>query len=74
MDNHQHGGKRQGAGRPKGAKDKLPRNGEPSTTRNLTMRVSVWNLAESEMALRGLSRKEFFELAVNELARKNGQP
>lgn len=68
-----HGGSRPGAGRPKGAKDKAPRCGEPSTTRNLTMRASVWALAESEMALRGLSRKKFFELAVNELARKNGQ-
>ena len=68
-----HGGSRPGAGRPKGAKDKTPRNGEPSTTRNLTMRVSVWALADSEMALRGLSRKEFFELAVKELVKENGQ-
>lgn len=70
--NSTHGGARPGAGRPKGATDKAPRKRKaPTSTRQVTMPDEVWRLADDVMARLGMSRPDFFELAVRELAQKS---
>lgn len=61
----QHGGKRPGAGRPKGAGDKLSRKrGEPTEARNVTMSITIWGIADGEIEKLGMTRRDFFERAV----------
>ena len=69
-----HGGKRPGAGRPKGAADKKPRKrGEQTEARQVTMRASVWALADLASLEMQMTRPEFFELAVLKLAQEKVQ-
>lgn len=59
------GGIRPGAGRPKGAVDKVPRKRGPKTSsRMVTMRAEIWEMVDATIAARGTTRPEFFEAAV----------
>lgn len=55
-----HGGKREGAGRPKGS----TKYGVPMVTRSITMREDAWEIVEDEAAAKNLSQGDWIQRRI----------